>query len=106
MKVSLGIQTLNGQHHQIELEIVAEKGEDSLLELVEEKSQILPFGCRVGSCGTCMIEILAGAENLQARTPQEEDTLSRMAKSPQCRLACRARFHENASGLIQFKTIF
>jgi ferredoxin len=33
----------------------------------------LPFGCRLGSCGTCRCLILSGNENLNALTEAEQD---------------------------------
>ena len=36
-------------------------GAGSLLELAEDAGARIPFGCRVGSCGTCATRVLAGA---------------------------------------------
>jgi ferredoxin len=33
----------------------------------------VPFGCRVGSCGACKIEIFEGSENLSDLTQEEKD---------------------------------
>jgi ferredoxin len=106
MKVRVEIQSPGGQRESIDLSTVPSNNQESLLEWIETKSQIISYGCRVGSCGTCMVEVISGAENLQEMTPQEEDTLSRMRKSPLCRLACRARLKDDASGVIVLKPIF
>ena len=71
--------------------------EDSLLSehLTAQNSPIL-FGCRIGICGTCSIEILEGTENLQPRTAEEVEFLETMAPDkPNCRLACQIRLNAN-----------
>jgi ferredoxin len=45
----------------------------------------IPFGCNSGVCGTCKIEILEGAENLNELN-QEENALGMDRKN---RLACQ-----------------
>ncbi len=40
-----------------------------------------------GQCGTCVVEVLAGAENLSPRTAVEERKLKKWPDS--CRLACQ-----------------
>jgi ferredoxin-NADP reductase/MOSC domain-containing protein YiiM len=37
------------------------QGESSLLELAEENSVAIDFGCRAGSCGTCATRLLSGS---------------------------------------------
>jgi len=46
----------------------------------------VPFACRVGICGTCVITILEGMENLAPKTQGEED----MGLADDQRLACQA----------------
>jgi ferredoxin len=36
-------------------------GESPLLELAEENSVAIDFGCRAGSCGTCATRLLSGS---------------------------------------------
>ena len=43
------------------------------------------FGCEHGVCGTCQIDIVAGAENLNAINEAEED----MGRDRKHRLACQ-----------------
>ena len=45
------------------------------------------FGCRSGLCGTCMIDIVEGEENLSELT-EEEEAMDRDRKH---RLACQAK---------------
>jgi ferredoxin len=49
----------------------------------------VPFACTEGVCGTCVIEIKEGKENLSSPTKEEEDFLG----SSPCheRLACQCR---------------
>jgi len=49
----------------------------------------VPFACTEGVCGTCVIEILDGEDNLSPPTQEEEDFLG----SGCCRerLACQCR---------------
>ncbi len=47
----------------------------------------VPFGCETGVCGTCMIDIVEGEENLSDLTEQEK-VLKRDKKH---RLACQSK---------------
>jgi ferredoxin len=49
----------------------------------------LKFGCRQGQCGTCVIKVIAGEENLSPQTKQEQATLSRLQLHENYRLACQ-----------------
>lgn len=42
-------------------------------DIVDQCGASLPFGCRMGSCGTCRVIIEQGIENLNQRTQEEED---------------------------------
>lgn len=42
-------------------------------DIVDQCGASLPFGCRMGSCGTCRVIIEEGIENLNPRTEEEED---------------------------------
>ena len=64
-----------------ELEVAAGS---PLLEAAEELD--IPFGCYAGSCGTCKVEVLAGAENLGPLTDEEQD----MDLEEDQRLMCQA----------------
>ncbi|HEY9736374.1 MAG TPA: 2Fe-2S iron-sulfur cluster-binding protein [Trichocoleus sp.] len=44
-----------------------------------------------GQCGTCVVEIAEGVENLSPRTPVEEQKLKKWPTN--CRLACQATVH-------------
>ena len=58
-------------------------------ENIRNASQELgvPFNCSHGTCGTCMIDIVSGEENLSELTEQEE----MFARDREHRLACQCR---------------
>jgi ferredoxin len=45
----------------------------------------IPFGCQGGICGSCMIEVVDGEENLSELTEEEEN----LARDKKHRLACQ-----------------
>ncbi len=47
----------------------------------------IPFCCNSGVCGTCKVEILEGAENLDELTEEEKD----LGMDLNNRLSCRCR---------------
>jgi ferredoxin len=50
------------------------------------------FSCCQGNCGTCLIRVIKGMENLSPRTKQEEATLSAKQLDSSYRLACQCAF--------------
>ena len=57
---------------------------ESIQEACEEIG--VPFACTEGCCGTCVIEVKEGMENLSGFTQAEEDSLGEMENE---RLACQ-----------------
>ena len=57
----------------------------------------VPFACEEGVCGTCVIEVEEGMENLSSFTQEEEDFLGQMGCE---RLACQCKIK---SGLVKVK---
>lgn len=51
----------------------------------------VPFACTEGVCGTCVIEIKEGKENLTSPTQEEEDFLG--AGTTDERLACQCKIN-------------
>jgi ferredoxin len=47
------------------------------------------FGCRVGLCGTCLVQVLSEAASLSAPTAHEARLLEVLQASPDWRLACQ-----------------
>ena len=52
----------------------------------------VPFACTEGVCGTCVIEVTEGQENLSAPTQEEEDFLGEGTKEE--RLACQCKIQK------------
>ncbi len=48
----------------------------------------VPFACTEGVCGTCVIEVVEGFENLSEFTQEEKDFLGEQDRE---RLACQCR---------------
>ena len=53
----------------------------------------VPFACSEGVCGTCVIEVTEGMENLSEFTQEEEDFLGEKGCE---RLACQCRLKKGA----------
>lgn len=74
-----------------------------LFDELELQGLVLPHGCLAGSCGSCRIEILEGAENLSPSGAVETDTVesikknycdtgrSHLVANKEIRLSCRAK---------------
>jgi ferredoxin len=56
----------------------------------------VPFGCRDGLCGTCMIDIIEGEENLNDLNQKEND----LNRDKTHRLACQCKIKQ---GLIKIE---
>jgi ferredoxin len=48
----------------------------------------VPFACTEGVCGTCVVEVLEGMENLSPFTQEEKDFLGEQDRE---RLACQCK---------------
>ncbi|MBS0645886.1 MAG: (2Fe-2S)-binding protein [Verrucomicrobia bacterium] len=59
---------------------------EPIVEACEEAG--VPFACTEGVCGTCVVEVKEGMENLTAYTQEEEDFLGPMHHE---RLACQCK---------------
>lgn len=59
---------------------------DEIQQACEEAG--IPFACTEGICGTCVIEVEEGMENLSPFTQEEEDFLGEQAHE---RLACQCQ---------------
>ena len=80
------VQTETGQEIEVE--------DDSGLREPCEKLGV-PFGCQNGLCGTCMIDVNYGEDNLSELT-EEEEILERDKKH---RLACQCRIKKGEVGI-------
>ncbi len=73
-----------------------------LIDVCDESHAPVEFSCRSGTCGTCRIEVLEGAELLRAPSTDEVETLLAFDAPPTHRLACRARF-QVAEGILRVR---
>lgn len=75
-------------------------GGGRLLDICDEGKAPVPFSCRSASCGTCRVEIVEGAELLEAPAEDEVDLLHVLGDDPaRYRLACQARVRAGAGRL-------
>ena len=58
---------------------------EKIQEVCEELG--VPFSCTNGICGTCMVDIVKGEENLSELTEEEED----LGRDKKHRLACQCK---------------
>ena len=61
----------------------------SFLEFCQENDPPHDFGCTVGSCGTCRLEIVEGADNVNATTDEERETVEMSTDCEGARLGCQ-----------------
>ncbi len=71
-----------------DLEVEAPVG-TPLTEIVAKSGADVTFGCKSGTCGTCRIRILEGADNLSAPSREESDFLRKLRRPSNERLACQ-----------------
>lgn len=63
------------------------------LEELEGKTSVL-FACKTASCGSCIVKVMEGAENLEAPEDQEKLGLEAFGTLPNQRLCCQARIRK------------
>jgi ferredoxin len=59
------------------------------LDFCEDHPGLHDFGCQAGSCGTCVLAIRAGAENVPPPTKDEMDTIEMCTDVEGARLGCQ-----------------
>ena len=60
-----------------------------LLEFCADNDTPQDFGCEVGSCGTCICLVSTGAQNLNAPSEDELDTIEMTTDVEGARLGCQ-----------------
>lgn len=73
----------------------------ALVDVADDNDTDLDFGCRDGQCGTCIMTVVSGAENLSPLSDEERDTLENFDAEPGQRLACQVK----VSGDVTIKTV-
>ena len=61
----------------------------SFLEVCQDNDAPHDFGCTVGSCGTCVLTFVSGAENVNPVSKDEMETLEMCTDVPGARLGCQ-----------------
>lgn len=74
-------------HEEVELEDGA-----SIAEVCEEAG--IPFACTEGVCGTCIVEVVSGAENLSEPTQAEIDFLGETGVKRE-RMCCQCKINSS-----------
>jgi ferredoxin len=78
-------------------EVVVAEGANLRFKALENKIDLYTFTGKLmncggyGQCGTCVVEVVEGQQNLSPRTASEERKLKKWPKN--CRLACQATVH-------------
>ena len=62
-----------------------------LIEVSEKVGAGITYGCREGECGTCMMKIIKGMENLATPSMLEDKVLKEQMAGRHNRLACQAQ---------------
>ncbi|MEV0219951.1 2Fe-2S iron-sulfur cluster-binding protein [Streptomyces sp. NPDC050704] len=64
----------------------------------ETAEPLIPFGCRSGACGACVVEVLDGFDSLGETDPEETDFLEDLGRTDgHYRLACQCRLLDSAT---------
>ena len=61
--------------NKTEQEIERTEEEVPLIQVCYDEDTPINFGCRIGMCGTCMIKITDGIENVSEKNQAEEDMM-------------------------------
>ena len=62
-----------------------------LIEISEKVGAKITYGCREGECGTCIMRIVSGMENMSTRSVLEDKVLQENMAGSRERLACQAQ---------------
>ena len=75
----------------------------TIQDIVEASGSALPFGCRDGECGTCIVTIESGMEFLSDVTDKGKAVMKMLNEAnPKARLSCQMKIvHPN--GLVRLK---
>lgn len=63
----------------------------TLLDICAREKTSITFACKNGICGTCLIQVLEGANNISPKTQVEQEFLDSINAKPFERLACQCR---------------
>jgi ferredoxin len=63
----------------------------NFLEFCQDQDVPHDFGCTVGSCGTCVLVLEKGAENVSPASPEEKETIEMCTSVKGARLGCQMK---------------
>lgn len=63
----------------------------AFIDICAEHDTSIFFSCRAATCGTCMIRVVAGPQNLSPMENKEKEFLESMAAGSNVRLACQCK---------------
>ncbi|PHJ61308.1 ferredoxin [Nostoc linckia z18] len=77
-------------HFEDDDKTVQVEANQRLTKICDEHPSSIFFGCRSVACGTCLIEVVSGIENLAPVMDEEQILLDVLAPdNPNMRLACQ-----------------
>jgi ferredoxin len=76
-----------------------------IVDFADEARLPIPFSCRSATCGTCLVEVVEGAECLEAPNADERELLEILSGPPENRLACQARLVAGA-GVVKLRPTY
>ncbi|ALG68989.1 2Fe-2S iron-sulfur cluster-binding protein [Beggiatoa leptomitoformis] len=62
-----------------------------VIDISERVGSGIMYGCREGDCGTCLMHVIKGMENLSAPSMLEDKILKENMAGKNFRLACQAQ---------------
>jgi ferredoxin len=62
-----------------------------VIDVSEKVGSTIVYGCREGDCGTCLMQIIKGGENLSQPSVLEDKVLKENMAGKNFRLACQAQ---------------
>lgn len=77
----------------------------TIQDIVEASGSALPFGCRDGECGTCIVEVEQGMEFLSPVTDKEIKVLKEVCPeiaTDKTRLSCQMKIAKS-NGVVRLK---
>ncbi len=77
----------------------------TIQQIVEASGSALPFGCRDGECGTCIVEVVQGMEFLSEKTDKEIKVLKESCAglcTTNTRLSCQMKIAK-PNGVVRLK---
>jgi len=78
-------------------EVEVEEGSE-LKDATRDKGWPIAYGCEDGMCGTCIVKVAEGKENLSEMSEKEKETLGVMGMDDgEHRLACQCKINGNVT---------